>query len=1058
MIKNKSIRFLKKLAISLISIVVFISCDGMYSYYTHNPGANLDSYGNIATVASVSFNREPSVKNGIYYIDSSSDFQITYLIDNPGNFNLWAMGNFIGSYNYNTVYNFSVQSPKLITNYFSAERLESLERFSQKIGTSLTILGITSSGKMLPQSQYNGPSIVCAALPQKITNAMGQMYSDAGASVNERLVFALQLPLVSSSLIEWTSLDVVDKRTGAVRSFPFVKDMSTYYYSRIVNGTEIDGWKISTSAPAGLGPTCVGGPTFASNPALGEVCYITTDVDNLTSLEPFFVSLTVKDKYGLTNENEIPSHALKLDPPTCSATSGSVTNAVDCPYYEFTINAPANASDATLHFTIVDGDGNPVSDINGNAGECVGNATFRIYPEKTGGFAKTYTISNVYATKTGWFDSDEVSSTFGSGGSISVEGIQLSTPTVSPASGASLPQESVVTITSPEDANIHWMYSVDGSSPPTQDDVPSPASITLEAAGSYDFTILAYKDYYKNAALINSSYTVVCSSVYVRSDGTDAPGYGTKSYPYGSISYALGRFTDPDLIANTVYILDDMTSINGLTSISGGYCNIVGCKDGTVGSAVSLSLGVTGGGTVFELNGGTLSLRAVTISGANNASSGAVNVIDGTFIVKDKVTITGNTAGGAKKNVNLAAGKVITVDAGGIAGSRIGVTTATAPVAGNSVTFTFGYAAACGTTTPSSYFVSDISGCSVAFNDGGTEADLAVTGGSIDIGDIYSVTFAETHSSDVYTFTATATPTSGSDVDITSEITSWSMKLFYMNADTGASWSTNSADLSSYSAGNYIMKIRVVYGGVTYSGEVSITKSIAFLGSKAPGEPLAVDDIVFNDGSAEPYTSSLNLTSDQANGAIAYIVYVGTGCSDDSSSRIIGAGLAPQNTLMPWCTSSAGAYDQDIESIKLNLYTGKKNGSDILTKISEYLVSNNSLTDDTSNAEHYPAFYYAINYKDQAQSHVSGSAYESGWYLPSGVELEMVRAKKTALSAVMTMCGTELSTGTYWAANLFSGTGSNNRTIVTKIFSASTNDSWEYCTSAAGRVLPVRQF
>nr|MCR4925865.1 hypothetical protein [Clostridiales bacterium] len=327
-----------------------------------------------------------------------------------------------------------------------------------------------------------------------------------------------------------------------------------------------------------------------------------------------------------------------------------------------------------------------------------------------------------------------------------------------------------------------------------------------------------------------------------------------------------------------------------------------------------------------------------------------------------------------------------------------------------------------------------------------------------DIGDIYSVTFAETHSSDVYTFTATATPTSGTPVDITSEITSWSMKLFYMNADTGASWSTNSANLSSYSAGTYIMKITVVYSGVTYSGEVSITKSIAYLGSKAPDETLAVDDIVFNDGSAEPYTNTLTLTSDQINGAIAYIVYVGTDCSDDSSSRIIGAGLAPQNTAMPWCTSSAGAYNKNISEIRLNRqnYTGKKDGSNILTKISEYLDSN-GISNDTDTAANYPAFYYAINYKNQAQSHVSGSAYESGWYLPSGMELDKVYQKKTNLSAVMTMCGTELLNRGYLAANLYDGIGANNKTVVTIYFNTYTNDSYETCTTGS-RVLPVRQF
>ena len=64
-------------------------------------------------------------------------------------------------------------------------------------------------------------------------------------------------------------------------------------------------------------------------------------------------------------------------------------------------------------------------------------------------------------------------------------------------------------------------------------------------------------------------------------------------------------------------------------------------------------------------------------------------------------------------------------------------------------------------------------------------------------------------------------------------------------------------------------------------------------------------------------------------------------------------------------------------------FTGDTDGSDNFAKIKEALGNE----DDTSDLINYPAFEFAINYKDKDGSHVKGTAYETGWYLPTVAEL-----------------------------------------------------------------------
>ncbi len=811
MIKQKAIVLLKKIVFSVFASACVFSCKNFES----DLGSFFESYGNVASVKSVTYSRPLYTGDGSYAIDSDSDFTVSYIIDNPGKFPLIVATNSSHT---------KLESNYLITRSYTAAELAALELGGGKITTSFSLIGIAPNGKYIPQSSYYGPDILCNSPPPAINNAMGQMQNDPASSINERLVVCVQMPLLKGAL-DWKSFVVTDKRTETVHSYDFAK-IDGSRTNAIQNGTESNGWTIYNSAnpPSMMWPTYSGGPTFSWMTGEGAVYYIVTDVNNLSSVEPFQIALTLKDDSGLTNPIEIPSHAVKLAPPTCNINVASVSNTLDQAYVEFIIHAPANASDATLHYAIADSSGNPVADTSGSATEHVGDATFRLYP-KINGVPETYTISQAYATKTGWMDSDDAAATFGGGGTISVTGVQLSAPTCNLVDGQTYPQETELVITSPEAADVGWIYNINGGAF-IAGSAPSPASIRLEEAGAYAFAYYTQKDYYEKSANVNLSFDVSLTALYVASYGLDTNA-GTKAYPFGTIQHAIDTFaagSSPSSPDNSVYILDDMTSINGLTSMGSGYVNIVGCNGGESGvPGTPVALFCAHDKTVIQLSGGTMSLRAVSITGISGTSNGAVYVSGGTFILKDKVTITGNKKSDASAmNVNIGSG-VITVDAAGLGGTKVGVTSASAPSIGSPVEITSGYGASVSATdNPALHFASDNAIYGIGLNAAGTEAALVTGGGSIDVGDIASVTFAATGSAGVYTVKATATPTSGSPLDITSEVTAWTLKLYYLNTYTGMTSATNTMDLSALGEGTYIMKISAVYGGKTYSGEVEI--------------------------------------------------------------------------------------------------------------------------------------------------------------------------------------------------------------------------------------------
>lgn len=232
----------------------------------------------------------------------------------------------------------------------------------------------------------------------------------------------------------------------------------------------------------------------------------------------------------------------------------------------------------------------------------------------------------------------------------------------------------------------------------------------------------------------------------------------------------------------------------------------------------------------------------------------------------------------------------------------------------------------------------------------------------------------------------------------------------------------------------YEYTIETTYGPITY------------IGTKKPNETRAVGDIVFTDGSATPYSATLTLTDDQKEKAIAVIYKV-------DSSHSYGVGLV-QASQKEWCLNTAKGYKK-IDAIvctpsgSSGNYTfdsnADTNGSDNLIQIGTAILTP-PFTDDTGTEGNYPAFYFAKNYKDQTNSHVSGTRYETGWYLPTVSELNDIRAARDTVNSAFGKCGgTVISDSGYWSSSQASDTDNSaytlnfdNSTISTALKTANT--------------------
>ncbi len=166
------------------------------------------------------------------------------------------------------------------------------------------------------------------------------------------------------------------------------------------------------------------------------------------------------------------------------------------------------------------------------------------------------------------------------------------------------------------------------------------------------------------------------------------------------------------------------TTFSGNTSEnhSGGAINNHG-KLTVNGGSFTSNTAKNNGGAIGNFDDGVLTITGGTIQ--NNTAStyygGGVYIGSGTFKMSGNPVITDNTVNGKPNNLYLYSDNIINVT-GALTGSSIGVT-----LEGYNRDFTSGYGTYNGSTAPSTFFITDVSGTEVSLN--GNEAKLTISSG-----------------------------------------------------------------------------------------------------------------------------------------------------------------------------------------------------------------------------------------------------------------------------------------------------------------------------------------
>lgn len=221
-------------------------------------------------------------------------------------------------------------------------------------------------------------------------------------------------------------------------------------------------------------------------------------------------------------------------------------------------------------------------------------------------------------------------------------------------------------------------------------------------------------------------------------------------------------------------------------------------------------------------------------------------------------------------------------------------------------------------------------------------------------------------------------------------------------------------------------------------------------------EPTATGDIVFNDGSAIPYTNGMTLTDYQKAGVVAYIFDDSKNLSNDgNTTRLLGVGIAHHDTGFEWLLESSSVYSQPIAD-NLCTYSGS--------------AGNYTFTDDVDGSDNFdkfvnaggdeddsPVFTFAQEYWDEPQAQVQGSSYQDLWYIPSIAELYYVWQKRDIINDILSLVfGNDdynLSANYYWSSSTLDGV---DYAYIMK-WSDSTI-SFEERKSTLGGAIAIRQF
>ena len=182
-----------------------------------------------------------------------------------------------------------------------------------------------------------------------------------------------------------------------------------------------------------------------------------------------------------------------------------------------------------------------------------------------------------------------------------------------------------------------------------------------------------------------------------------------------------------------------------------------------------------------------------------------------------------------------------------------------------------------------------------------------------------------------------------------------------------------------------------------------------YRGTKLPTATKDIGDIMFNDGSATPYSDNLSLHNDQKAAAVAVIFKT-------SSSKAYGVGLKQEPTHGAWADSEETA----IAFLQLGNAYNTENGKTCLQGVIDRgkdLIGESFTFSSTT----FPAMWWASHYEE---SITNEGIYTSGWYLPAKEELKAVYDNKSTINSVITLLSstyadsyiTENNYRFYWSA------------------------------------------
>ena len=252
----------------------------------------------------------------------------------------------------------------------------------------------------------------------------------------------------------------------------------------------------------------------------------------------------------------------------------------------------------------------------------------------------------------------------------------------------------------------------------------------------------------------------------------------------------------------------------------------------------------------------------------------------------------------------------------------------------------------------------------------------------------------------------------------------------------GGSYGNNQtqAQLTVYGRSNQSPSYRSTSNGLrVVRSEDTATSYVlpTYLGSKEPGEALAVGDIVFDDGSATPYAAGLTLNDAQKARAIAVIYYTGYGSAYtyDLGEKTLGVGIkewkynqslglnGTAGTTPKWSINAPpdstveatgiGADKIIVPNEHYTIIEHQKNGLLTLAlmkeNVPEYNVAVGIIPDS-------PVFYWAEHYgegsdKIGGESAALPSPYNSGWYLPGQDELKAIHANRATINSAFDAIG-----------------------------------------------------